>query len=113
MADVYVRGDGSYVWAGIGAKPGSTRVGNLIVLEGRVARGSGADFEVGRGHTIMTLPESHRPPYERRFVTKGPGTDNVNRSATIVVSANGEVTAFANVNMSWIGLEGCVFTTRS
>ena len=113
LSNTYIRGDASYIWAGTGARPGSTRAGNMVILEGRVARSSGAMFEAGRGHTVMTLPERHRPPVERRFVTKGPGTEDATRMATIVVSSNGDVTAYANYDMSWVGLDGCIFTIRS
>ena len=110
--DVYTRDDASYVYPGSGAKAGSTRIGQLVVLEGRVARNSGANFVAGEGRTIMTLPSSHRPPTERRFLTKSDGVGGMLRSAIVVVSSNGDVTVWPHQDCSWVGLDGISYTLR-
>lgn len=111
--DVSIRGDGSgYEYAGSGASLKSTRFGELIVMEGRVQRENGSMFYASNssGYYIRTLPEAHRPSTERRFITKGPGTNSVIKSATIVISADGEVRAYPHADNSWVGVDGCVFT---
>ena len=113
LADSYARPDTDlYKWAGTGARQGSTRIGSLVVLEGRVARTNGADFYASTtiGYAILVLPESHRPSAERRFMTKGPGINSEAKSATIVVSTNGEVRAYPHADNSWVALDGCSFT---
>src|SRR5699024_9329154 len=77
----------SYKYAGTGGWPTSTRSGRMVMLEGRLVRVNGSDFEssVTNGYWVFQLPESHRPSSERRFITKGPGIASVEKSATIVV----------------------------
>lgn len=108
--NVYLKPDTNYVHAGSGASPRATRIGSLVVLEGRIARGSGNNFDAHNGRTVMTLPASHRPPSERRFLTKSDGTGGFLRSSIVVVSANGDVTVFPEQDCAWVGLDGCQFT---
>ncbi len=113
LADTYTRPDTDlYKWAGAGARPSSTRTGSVVVLEGRVVRTNGADFYASTtiGYAVYVLPESHRPSAERRFMTKGPGINSETKSATIVVSTNGEVRAYPHADNSWVSIDGCVFT---
>lgn len=114
--DVSIRGDGSgYEYAGSGTPLRSTRFGNLVVMEGRVKREGGAQFYASStsGYYIRTLPEAHRPPNERRFITKADGVAGVLRSAVIVVSASGEVRAYPAQDCNWVSVDGCVFTIGS
>lgn len=112
MSDTYLRGDTpTYVYVGHGARIGSTRVGPLVVMEGRVRRQDGGLFSGGstQGYLVHVLPESHRPPTERRFIASGAGlTDN--RQVVVSVYPDGEVRVFPNQNTSWVSLDGCVFT---
>lgn len=113
LADSYTRADTDlYKWAGTGARPSSTRTGSVVVMEGRVVRTNGADFYASTtiGYAVYVLPESHRPSTERRFITKGPGINSETKSATIVVSTNGEVRAYPHADNSWVSIDGCVFT---
>ena len=113
LADSYTRPDTDlYKWAGAGSRPSSTRTGSLVVMEGRVVRTNGADFYASTtiGYAVYVLPESHRPSSERRFMTKGPGINSETKSATIVVSANGEVRAYPHADNSWVSIDGCAFT---
>ena len=111
--DIVPRGDGSgYEYPGTGARLKSTRVGNVVIMEGRVQRESGAQFLSSNadGYYIRTLPAAHRPENERRFITKSDGVGSTSRSAVVVVSSNGEVRVWPNQNCSWVSVDGCVFT---
>ena len=109
--DVSIRGDGSgYEYPGSGAQLRSTRIGSLVVMEGRVQREGNAVFSASSSYYIRTLPEGHRPPNERRFVTKSDGTAGALRSAVIVISSSGEVRAYPVQDCYWVSVDGCVFT---
>lgn len=115
MSDVAIRGDNqAYVSPGHGARIGSTRIGELVVLEGRVVRANGNIFSSGttNGYLIHILPERHRPARERRFITKSDGIGSSDRSAVVVVSSDGEVRAYPNQSCNWVAVDGCVFTVR-
>ena len=102
----------SYKWGGEGGRPTASRIGSMVVLEGRVVRTNGSDFFASSttGYLIHRLPEIYRPTSERRFITKGPGINSVTKSATIVVSANGDVRAYPHADNSWVSLDGCSYT---
>src|SRR5699024_10730904 len=53
--------DASYVYPGSGARAKSTRIGNLVVLEGRLARNSGSNFVGNEARHVDTLPPEHTP----------------------------------------------------
>ena len=112
LTDVNLRGDNSaYEYVGHGARIGSTRIGQLVVLEGRVRRTGGAIFSGGtqNGYLVHILPQRHRPPTERRFIASGAGlTDN--RHVVVSVYPDGEVRVFPNRNTSWVSIDGCTFT---
>lgn len=109
----YTRPDGVYKWEGTGAQPGADRIGDVVYLEGRLARGSsfeGRDFNAGTQYELMTLPEGMRPKRERRFITKCDGWSYTGKSATVYVSADGKVIGVPNETCSWIGLDGINYT---
>ena len=108
--DVYAKPDTNYIYPGSGARARSTKVGPVVILEGRIARGSGAIFEAHNRRVVMTLPADHRPRQERRFLTKSDGTGGMLRSCIVVVSSNGEVSVYPEQDCVWIGLDGCSFT---
>ena len=111
--DVSLRPDtGAYVYAGTGATLGSTKVGDIVVMEGRLKRSSGENFYAGYDYHLRTLPESHRPRQERRFITKSDGTSGLLRSAVVVVSADGRVRAWPYQDCTWLSVDGVTFTTR-
>ncbi|TNM55929.1 hypothetical protein [Brevibacterium sediminis] len=108
----YTRPDGVYKWVGHGAKPGGCRIGRVVYLEGRFARGDrfeGQDFNAGTDYELMTLPEGMRPKSERRFVTKKSDYNAAN-TATIRVGTDGKVIARPGVQAAWIGVDGIVYT---
>lgn len=110
--DAVQRGDGSgYEYPGHGGRLTSTRIGSLVVLEGRVQRESGARFLASQtdGYYIRTLPSAHRPPSERRFVTKAAGF-NGTHYANVRILASGEVYVYVTQDIDWVGVDGCVFT---
>ena len=113
LKDAYAQPDGgTYKYGGEGARARSTRIGPLVTLEGRVVRTNGANFLASNsnGYGVFILPEDHRPAQERRFITKGPGTASADKSATIVVRADGGVYAYPHADNSWVGLDGCFWT---
>ena len=112
MSDVALRGDTDfYVYAGHGARIGSTRIGQMVVLEGRVVRAGGSMFDASTetGYLLHVLPPEHRPKSERRFLTSGQGFTN-NRRVTVHITSAGEVRAYPVQSTPWIGVDGCVFT---
>ena len=112
MSDTDLRGDTpTYVYVGHGARIGSTRIGPLVVMEGRVRRQDGGLFSGGstQGYLVHVLPESHRPPTERRFIASGSGFTN-NVHVVVAVYTNGEVRVFPAQSTPWVSLDGCVFT---
>jgi len=115
MKNIYVTPDNQfYEWRNQGAKPASTRIGPMVVMEGRIFRTNNADFYASStdGYKIHQLPVDHRPQRERRFITKGPNLTSADTSSTIVVSSNGEVRAYPHRNVQWVSLDGCAFTVR-
>jgi hypothetical protein len=112
LTDVSLRGDNqAYEYVGHGARIGSTRIGQMVVMEGRVRRVGGALFSGGStaGYLIHILPVGHRPPTERRFIASGPGLTN-NRRVAVSVTPDGEVRAFPETTVDWVSIDGCVFT---
>lgn len=106
--------DSSHRWPGHGAKLGSTRIGQIVVLEGRVERPDGRPYYASStdGYVIRRLPENHRPAVERRFVTKSAGYTNT-ATAVINVGADGAVTVYPMNDTPWVSVDGIVYTTRS
>lgn len=101
----------SYEYVGHGARIGSTRIGQLVILEGRVSRTGGQAFSGSstNGYLLHLLPSNHRPPTERRFIASGAGLTN-NRRVAVSVYPDGEVRAFPEVTTDWVSIDGCVFT---
>lgn len=111
---VSVRGDSpGYEWAGSGNQFRSTRVGNLVVLEGRLKRTSGAAFKASYsdGYHIRTLPETHRPSGSKRYITKADGFNNL-RDVVINVGQDGLVYAYPRQDCSWVSVDGIVYTVE-
>lgn len=112
LADVNLRGDNtSYEYVGHGARIGSTRSGQIVVMEGRVRRTGGAIFSGGtqNGYLVHILPQRHRPPSERRFIASGAGLTN-NIHVVVSVYPDGEVRVFPHQNTSWVSIDGATFT---
>lgn len=108
----YTRPDGVYKWVGHGAKPGASKIGQVVYLEGRLARGDrfeGQNYNEGNDYEIMNLPPELRPKSERRFITNKDGF-NSSLSSVIVVYADGRVVARPNAATAWIGLDGISYT---
>lgn len=112
LTDVFLRGDNAaYEYVGHGAKIGSTRIGQMVVMEGRVRRAGGAIFSgsTQNGYLVHILPPRHRPPTERRFIAAGSGLTH-NRHVVVSVYPDGEVRVFPDRDTSWVSIDGCVFT---
>ena len=115
LTNVSVRSDDSnHRYPGHGARFTSTRIGQLVVLEGRLERPDGRPYYGSStdGYHVRTLPVNHRPPNERRFVTKGAGysTDTM---ISVNISADGVVRVYPMSNTSWISVDGVSFTVGS
>lgn len=111
--DVSLRGDSAnYEWEGTGDPFRSTRIGTLVVLEGRLARTGGDQFKASNsnGYHIRTLPEKHRPRYSKRFITKADGYNDSRRDAVINIGSDGIVMAYPRQDCSWVSVDGVVFT---
>ncbi|WP_181272839.1 hypothetical protein [Brevibacterium oceani] len=115
VSSVYERPDADlYEWAGTGSRPSATRQGQIVVLEGRIARTGGNDFyaSTSDGYYVATLPEEYRPAYEHRFLTKAPNYNNSN-TATVNIGSDGAVRVYPNVNCSWVSWDGICYTVGS
>lgn len=108
----YTRPEGVYKWAGHGARPGGCRIGDVVYLEGRLARGDrfdGSDYNAGTDYEVMNIPSSLAPKSERRFVTKMSSYDTT-RVANINVYPDGRVVARPMITGPWVGLDGILYT---
>lgn len=111
--DISLRGDSAnYEWEGTGDPFRSTRVGTLVVLEGRIARAGGTQFYASNsdGYHIRTLPEGHRPRYSKRFITKADGFNDTRRDVVINIGSDGVVRAYPRQDCSWVSVDGIVYT---
>lgn len=106
--------DGAYQWPGHGMRFTSTRVGQLVVLEGRLERVNGQKFRASasNGYHLRNLPEKYRPAVEHRFIAKADGYVTGN-DAVINVGADGVVKAYPRTDCGWISVDGCVYTVGS
>ena len=101
-----------YKWPGHGARPGASKFGQIVFLEGRLARGDrfeGQNYNAGTDYELMTLPVGLRPSTERRFVVKMSSYD-ASRTASVTVQSDGLVIARPGATQEWIGLDGISFT---
>ena len=109
----YIRPDeGAYKWVGHGARAGAVRYGQIVFLEGRVARAGrfeGENFNAGSDYHIMTLPVGLRPKSERRFVTKNSGM-NAGHTSTVIVYSDGRVIIQPGYTNAWLALDGIQYT---
>lgn len=103
----------AYEYAGTGARLTSTKIGELVVLEGRLKKVNGENFYAGFEYHLRTLPDSHRPKSERRFLTKSDGTGGMLRSAIVVVSTDGRVRAWPHQDCAWLSVDGCAYTVSA
>jgi hypothetical protein len=109
--DVSIRGDSeSYEWAGSGDRFRSTRIGNLVILEGRLKRTNGEPFRANNsnGYKIRNLPPEHSPRGSKRFVTKSDGFDD--KGAVINIGADGAVLASPRQDCTWVSVDGISYT---
>ena len=105
--------DGNYTWPGSGDWFRSTRIGELIVLEGRVARSSGAQFSssYSDGYVIRYLPEAHRPRNSKRYITKSDGFNDSEKEAVVNISADdGAVRVYPRQSCTWVSVDGISYT---
>lgn len=106
--------DQSYRWPGHGERFTSTRIGQLVVLEGRVERSNGLDFKASssNGYHIRTLPEKYRPRVEHRYISKADGYTTRN-DAVINIGADGVVKVYPRTDCGWVSVDGCIYLAGS
>ena len=110
--DVIVRGPtASYEWAGSGDDFRSTRIGNLVILEGRLKRTSGDTFKANYapGYNIRNLPPEHSPRASKRFITKAGGFDS-DYHFVVNISSDGTVQVYPNRDAEWVSVDGISYT---
>ena len=111
--DVIVRGPtASYEWAGSGDDFRSTRIGNLVILEGRLKRTSGEPFKGNYmgGYNIRNLPPQHSPRNSKRYITKSDGYNDMDKEVVVNIGSDGAVNVFPRADVAWVSVDGIVYT---
>lgn len=101
----------TYKWVGHGYRRAIQRKGKTRRLRGRITPVDGVDFEPTSeaGYLMFSLAEGDRPKQEVRFMTAGPRGTTGRNGCSVTVYANGEVRAWPDRTMSWMGLDGIEF----
>ncbi|MGO3895346.1 hypothetical protein [Brevibacterium aurantiacum] len=101
----------TYKWVGHGYRRAIWRRGKTRKLRGRITPVDGIEFSPtsDAGYLLFSLNEGDRPVQECRFMTAGVRGSTGRNSCSVTIYKNGEVRAWPDRSMSWMGLDGIEF----